>query len=79
MQLDQPDEKVLPAEMYNKTYRVLSLTTESLGLPAANRDELAAQIDALDIPDTERRRIRMEAGVEDADIVEILNNDKEEN
>lgn len=79
LQLDQPDEKVLPAEMYNKTYRVLSLTTESLGLPAANRDELAAQIDALDIPDTERRRIRMEAGVEDADIVEILNNVKEEN
>lgn len=74
LQLNEPDVPVLPPEQYLKTYRVLSLTPETLGLPAANRDELASQIDALDIPDGEKRRVRMEAGVVDMDIVEMLEN-----
>lgn len=72
--LNEPDPAILPPEQYAKTYRVLSLTTESLGLPPAKRAELAAQIDALDVPDREKRRLNMEAGVIDTDIVEILEN-----
>lgn len=74
LQLDQPDIPVLPPEQYMRTYRVASLSPEALGLPAANRDELGAQIDALEIPDTEKRRMKMEAGVIDMDIVEMLQN-----
>ena len=72
LRLDEPDPNILPPEQYMKTFRVLSLTTECLGLPAVNRDEVAAQIDALDIPDAEKKRIRMEAGVEDMDIVKMM-------
>lgn len=72
LRLDEPDPNILPPEQYMKTFRVLSLTTECLGLPAVNRDEVAAQIDALEIPDAEKKRIRMEAGVEDMDIVKMM-------
>lgn len=72
LKLDEPDPNILPPEQYMKTFRVLSLTTECLGLPSVNRDELAAQIDALEIPEADKKRIRMEAGVEDMDIVKML-------
>lgn len=74
LQLDKPDEPEIPIAQYQKVYRVLSLSPEALGLPAANRDELAAQIDALEIPDTEKKRLRMEAGVIDTDIVKMMRN-----
>lgn len=74
LRLDQPDPEQLPAEQYARTYRLLSLSPELLGLPAANRDELAAQIAALDVPDATKRRLRMEARVVDMDIVEVLEN-----
>lgn len=73
--LNEPDEQTLPAAQYMKTYRLLSLTPEAIGLPAANRDILAAQIDALeDVPESEKTRLRMEAGVEDVDITKLLQN-----
>lgn len=78
LQLDKPDDPVLPPEQYRRTFRVLSLTTESLGLPTANRDELGAQLDALDVDERSRARLRMEAGIEDLDIVKILSNGVEE-
>lgn len=74
LQLNEPDPDILPPEQYLKTYRVLSLTTETLGLPPVNRDELAAQIDALEIPGSEKKRLRMEAGIEDMDIIKMLDN-----
>lgn len=74
LQLDKPDEPEIPESQYQKVYRVLSLSPETLGLPAANRDELAAQIDALEVPDTEKKRLRMEAGVVDTDIVKMMQN-----
>lgn len=73
--LNEPDEQILPEEQYQKTYRLLSLTPESIGLPAANRDLLAAQIDSLeDVPESEKDRLRMEAGIDDVDITKILEN-----
>lgn len=72
LKLDEPDPNILPPEQYMKTFRVLSLTTECLGLPSVNRDEVAAQIDALEIPEADKKRIRMEAGVEDMDIVKMM-------
>lgn len=75
LRLDEPEEQQLPDEQYQKTFRLLTITPESIGLPAANRDILAAQIDSLDdVPDSEKERLRMEAGVDDVDITKILNN-----
>lgn len=72
LRLDQPDPEVLPPSQYQKQFRVLSLTPESIGLPPANRDILAAQIDSLGLDSSVRRRLRMEAGIDDVEIIELL-------
>lgn len=73
--LDQPDPEVLPDKAYARQYRLLSLNAEAIGLPSANRDELAAQIDGMtDVPAVEKDRLRMEAGIDDLDIIKILEN-----
>lgn len=73
--LDKEDPAVLPEAGYAKQYRLLSITAESIGLPSANRDELAAQIDSLiDVPEAEKNRLRMEAGIKDLDIIKVLEN-----
>lgn len=77
LQLDKPDDDILPPEQYRRSYRLSNLTPEILGLPEANRDELARQIDALDVPDSERERLRMEAGIVDMDVAKILYAQKE--
>lgn len=74
LQLDKEDPEKLPAELYMKQYRVLSLTPEVLGLPTADRQVLAKQIDEIVAPEQVRRRLKMEAGVEDIDVIEILDN-----
>lgn len=77
--LDQEDPVVLPAAQYQKRFRLLSLDPASIGLPPANRDVMAAQIDSMLEPDKVKRRLRMESGIEDVDIIEILENVQEEN
>lgn len=74
LQLNEPEAEVAQSAQYNRIFRVLSLTPEALGLPSANRDKLAAQIDALDVPDSERKRLKMEAGVIDTDITQLMQN-----
>lgn len=75
LQLDKPDEQILPEDTYQKVYRVLSIEPDDIGLPAANRDILAAQIDSLEeVPESEKQRLRMEAGVDELDITKILHN-----
>lgn len=72
--LDQDEPEVLPAAQYQKRFRLLSLTPEVIGLSPANRDVIAAQIDSTIEPESVKRRLRMESGIEDVDIVEILEN-----
>lgn len=74
LRLDQQDPEVLPATQYTRQYRLLSLSPESIGLPPANRDVLAAQINALGLTENVTKRLRMEAGIEDVDILEHLSN-----
>ncbi len=79
LNLDKEDPVRLPETQYQKQYRLLSISPEVIGLPAANRDELAGQIDALvDVPVLEKERLRMEASIEDMDIVKILENVSQE-
>lgn len=73
LRLDQADPEVLPPSQYQKQYRLLSLTPKAIGLPPADRSVLAAQIDSMGLSESVQRRLKMESGVEDVDIIEILN------
>lgn len=71
--LDKPDDNKPDERQYLKQIRLLSTNPEAIGLPVADRDELAAQIDALDdIPESTRQRLKMDAGIIDMDIQKIL-------
>lgn len=78
LQLDKDDPAKLPAEIYQPMFRLLSATPESIGLPAANRDELERQIDTVVAPESVKRRLRTDAGIVDLDIVKYLEDAKEE-
>ena len=74
LQLDKDDPVQLPPENYCKQFRVLSLSPEVIGLPRANRDELARQIDGIVAPDAVKKRLRVDAGIDDLDIVKLMDN-----
>lgn len=74
LRLDQDDPQQLPAENYSKQFRVLSLSPEVIGLPRANRDELARQIDGIVAPEAVKKRLRVDAGIDDLDIVKLMDN-----
>ena len=75
-QLDKPDpEKVqLPAD---KPVKVYDLDPAAVGLPSANRNELGRQIDAIDLPEREKTRLRRDANIEDIDFEEMLDDTQE--
>lgn len=74
LRLEQDDPQQLPAENYSKQFRVLSLSPEVIGLPRANRDELARQIDGIVAPEAVKKRLRVDAGIDDLDIVKLMDN-----
>lgn len=79
LRLDQPDPEQLPSSQYIKPIRLLSLDSSDVSLPPANRDALSRQIDSVLAPDAVKKRLRMEAGIEDVDFIEIINVAQEEN
>lgn len=75
LQLDKEDDIAIDKKEYIKTFRLLTIEPETIGLPKANRDELAAQIDSIDnLSEQEARRLKMDAGVIDMDIIGVLEN-----
>lgn len=78
LQLDKDDPEVLPAENYQKQFRVLSLSPEVIGLPRANRDELARQIEGIVAPEAVKKRLRVDAGIDDLDVVKMLDDGLQE-
>lgn len=75
-QLDKPDP-VKPKELDNKPIKVYDLDSSLVGLPYANRQLLAAQIDAIDLPAKEKTRLKRDANVVDIDFEEMLNDQEE--
>lgn len=75
-QLDKPDP-AKPLELDSKFIKVYDLDPTAVGLPVANRTSLAQQIDALDVPLREKNRLRQDAGIEDADIIDMLDDQEE--
>jgi len=55
----------VPPEILDRRPIIYSIRISDLGLPPANRNELAAMIDSFDISEKEKTRVRREAMIED--------------
>ncbi|MBP3944405.1 hypothetical protein J5U18_12725 [Sphingobacteriaceae bacterium WQ 2009] len=60
-ELDKPDVDKLPPEVYRKEFTLQTLDVEQVGLPAINRNELAAQIDSLNQPESVKITLKQDA------------------
>ena len=70
--LDQPDPEKLPAEAFRRPVRVFSLDPSDVGLPMLNRNTIAKQIDALEIPEADKSRLRKDARIEPVQLEQYL-------
>ena len=76
-QLDKPDPVKLK-QVDEKHFKVYDLSPESVGIPAANRQNLARQIDQMqDLPEGEKVRLRRDANIEDINFEEMLDDTQE--
>lgn len=75
-QLDKPDP-VKPKEIDEKPIKIYDLNPVAVGLDAANRQILAAQIDSVDLPEREKVRLKRDANIVDIDFEEMLNDQEE--
>lgn len=79
--LDRDDPVVLSPQTYRRPFVVLSLDPASIGLPVPDRRELKTILGEVvkddDLPETERRRLEMEAGLIDYDIMERLEDESQ--
>ncbi len=75
--LDEPEIERLSPQMYMRPLRVFSLTTDVIGLPPVNRQEVSDQIQHLNVPEATKSRLRRDSLVEDVDIIEFLNYGKQ--
>ena len=76
-QLDRPDP-VKPKGIDEKPIKIYDLDPASVGLPSANRNLLAAQIDGMtDISNREKVRLKRDANIIDIDIEDMLDDQEE--
>ena len=78
LELDKPDVEKLPKEMYLPTIKVYTLDAETVGLPPINRMELAAEIDALDHPESVKESLKQDALINKLDIASRLDKIEED-
>lgn len=78
-QLDVVDPPQLPEGAYKRHTKIYSLNPNVISLEVGDRNELAREIDALDIPEKDKRRVKSDALIETVDFVEVLNEQKKEN
>lgn len=78
LELDKPDIERLPKEVYLPPVKVFTLEAESVGLPAINRNELAAEIDALEHTEKVKSSLRQDAMIDPINIVDKLDRIEEE-
>lgn len=72
-QLDQPDPIEIPKELYQRPIKIYTLKTEQAKLPDIDRNELAKVIDALPETESNKRKWKQEAMIEDIDFITMLN------
>ena len=76
--LDQDDPETLPVEQYARPIQLHTANPEAVGLQSANRDDLARQIEELDLSSAVKHRLAQEGGIEDVNFIEIIDNGTQE-
>jgi hypothetical protein len=76
--LDKEDPEKLPRQIYDKPIRYYSLKSSDVGLPDVDRMALAQQIEALEIPERDKIRLRQDARLEYVNLEERLHELEEE-
>ncbi len=77
-ELDKPDVEKLAKELYMPTTKVYTLDAESVNIPSINRLELAAEIDALDHPESVKESLKQDAMINKIDLPSRLDKIEEE-
>lgn len=70
--LDLPDPPQIPEELYKKPIKIYSLNPKAISMAEESRTDIAALIDEIDISEREKIRLKQEAGVEDVNFEELL-------
>ncbi|MGJ1419982.1 hypothetical protein ACR79T_10175 [Sphingobacterium spiritivorum] len=70
LELDKPDVEKMPKELYLPPVKVYTLDAEEVGLPAINRNDLAAEIDALDQPESVKKSLRQDALLDPVNLID---------
>lgn len=63
--LNEPDEKELPSELFEKPVKIYEVTPESLGMETVDRRHLAEMIDSLPLTEIQKKAIRRDAAVDE--------------
>ncbi|WP_074406632.1 hypothetical protein [Aquimarina megaterium] len=74
----EKEQDKLPKELFDKPNKVYTMNPEDLGLPAANRNELARQIEAMNITEEQAIKIKQDAGLEPRKIFTFHEQKKED-
>ena len=78
LKLDEAETPKLDPAIYERKPVVLSLAPEDIGLKTADRRKLAELIDRMPVPESEKKRLEVDAGIVDMDIVKMLNDESQE-
>ncbi|MBQ9660708.1 MAG: hypothetical protein IJV37_05530 [Bacteroidales bacterium] len=78
LRLDQEEVQKLDPAVYQRFPTIVDASPESIGLPRADRRVLAEIIKKLPVPETEKKRLAMDAGVIDMDIEKMLQHESQE-
>lgn len=70
--LDQPDPEKLPPQAFQRPVRIYSLDPADVSLPVPNRNEIARQIDALEIPELDKERLRKDGRLKPIQLEQYL-------
>lgn len=78
LRLDQEEVPKLDPAVYQRFPVIVSLDSESIGLPKADRRVLGEIIKKLPAPASEKNRMEMEAGIIDMDVEKFLQHESQE-
>ena len=68
-QLGEPDKDDIPIELFKKPNKIYVLNPEQVGRKRPDRNLLARHIDSLDIPETDKQRVKADAMIEDIEFL----------
>lgn len=68
-QLDTPEQDDIPEDFFKKPIKLYVLDPELVGRKRPNRNLLAKHIDSLDIPETDKERLKGDAMITDVEFI----------